>query len=142
MSDFAVRPMGRALSASGVILSRMRSHPAASTRAAFLPADRATAWNPGLIEVGGILVRSTICSTPTPRGGALDDTAQIQAAINTCPAGQVVQLAAGTFIVNSGNFLPINKGIIDRQGVLGASGQMAGWVCETTFVGGKPPSGC
>ena len=79
-----------------------------------LPADRATAWNPGMMGVGGIPVRSTVCFTLTPRGGALDDTAQIQAAINACPAGQVVQLAAGTFIINSGNFLLINKGITLR----------------------------
>jgi hypothetical protein len=81
---------------------------------AFLPADRATAWNPGMMGVGGIPVRSTQCSMLTPRGSALDDTAQIQAAINSCPAGQVVQLAAGTFTVNSGNFLLINKGITLR----------------------------
>jgi hypothetical protein len=46
--------------------------------------------------------------------GAPDDTAQIQAAITTCPAGQMVQLAAGTFIINSGNFQLINKGITLR----------------------------
>jgi hypothetical protein len=79
-----------------------------------LPADRATAWNPGMMGVGGIPVRSTVCSTLTPRGVALDDTARIQAAINACPAGQVVQLTAGTFIINSGNFLLINKGITLR----------------------------
>jgi hypothetical protein len=81
---------------------------------AFLPADRATVWNPGMMGVDGIPVRSTVCSTLTPRGQALDDTAQIQAAINACPTGQVVQLAAGTFIINSGNFLLINKGITLR----------------------------
>jgi Pectate lyase superfamily protein len=90
------------------------SPPGSIDPSAFLPADRATAWNPGLMGVGGIPVRSTICSTLTPRGGAQDDTAQIQRAINTCPAGQVVQLAAGTFIINSGNFLLINKGITLR----------------------------
>jgi hypothetical protein len=81
---------------------------------AFLPADRATVWNPGMMGVGGIPVRLTVCATLTPQGGALDDTAQIQAAINACPAGQVVQLAAGTFIINSGNFVLINKGITLR----------------------------
>src|SRR5262245_7333651 len=78
---------------------------------AILPVDRATAWNPGMMGVGGIPVRSTVCSALTPRGRALDDTAQSQDAINACPAGQVVQLTAGTFIINSGNFLLINKGI-------------------------------
>src|SRR5229473_1199623 len=80
----------------------------------FLPADRATVWNPGMMAVGGIPIRSTVCSTLTPRGGGQDDTARIQAAIRTCPAGQVVQLAAGTFIINSGNFVLINKGITLR----------------------------
>jgi hypothetical protein len=79
---------------------------------ATLPADRATVWNPGMMGVGGIPVRSTVCSTLTPRGRELDDTSQIQAAINLCPAGQVVQLTAGTFIIS--NFLLINKGITLR----------------------------
>jgi hypothetical protein len=90
------------------------SLPGSIDPSAFLAADRATAWNPGMMGVGGIPVRSTVCSTLTPRGGALDDTARIQGAINACPAGQVVQLAAGTFIINSGNFLLINKGITLR----------------------------
>jgi hypothetical protein len=80
----------------------------------FLPAERATTWNPGMRGVGGIPARSTICSTLSPRGGALDDTARIQAAINACPSGQVVQLTAGNFIINSGNFLLIDKGITLR----------------------------
>jgi hypothetical protein len=79
-----------------------------------LPADRATTWNPGMMGAGGIPVRSKVCSTLTPRGEGLDDTAQIQVAINKCPAGQVLQLAAGTFIINDGNYLLINKGITLR----------------------------
>jgi hypothetical protein len=79
-----------------------------------LPADRATVWKPGLMAAGGIPVRSTACATLTPRGGEQDDTAQIQGAINACPAGQVVQLAAGTFVINSGNFVFINKAITLR----------------------------
>lgn len=81
---------------------------------ALLPADRATTWNPGLMGVGGIPVRSTVCATLSPRGGTLDDATQIQAAINACPLGQVVQLTAGAFIINSGNFVLINKGITLR----------------------------
>jgi hypothetical protein len=90
------------------------SPPSSIDPSAFLAADRATSWNPGMMGAGGIPVRSTVCSTLTPRGEALDDTARIQSAINACPAGQVVQLAAGTFIINSGNFLLINKGITLR----------------------------
>jgi hypothetical protein len=81
---------------------------------AILSADRATTWNPGVRGAGGIPTRTTVCSTLNPRGETSDDTAQIQAAINACPAGQVVQLAAGTFLVNSGNYLLINKGITLR----------------------------
>ena len=43
-----------------------------------------------------------------------DATATIQGAIDACPAGQVVQLSAGTFTINGGNYLLINKGITLR----------------------------
>ena len=45
------------------------------------------------MAVGGIPVRLKSCAQLTPHGGGGDDTAQIQAAIKACPAGQVVQLA-------------------------------------------------
>jgi hypothetical protein len=63
----------------------------------FLPADRVTIWNPGVMC--GIPQRSTTCATLSPRGGGADDSARIQAAINACPIGQVVKLEAGTFII-------------------------------------------
>ena len=80
----------------------------------FLPADRATVWNPGMMGVGGIPKRTEICATVSPRGKGLDDAARIQDAIRMCPVGQVVQLSAGTFIINSGNYILINKGITLR----------------------------
>jgi hypothetical protein len=80
----------------------------------FLPADRATTWKPGMMAVGGIPARATICATVSPSSPAKDDTVRIQAAINVCPIGQVVQLTAGTFLINSGNYLVINKGITLR----------------------------
>jgi hypothetical protein len=67
-----------------------------------------------MMGVGGIPVRSTVCAALTPHGEGQDDAAQIQAAINRCPPRQVVQLAAGTFLINSGHFLLINKGITLR----------------------------
>jgi hypothetical protein len=76
-----------------------------------LPADRATAWNPGVTYGGGgIPSRTQICATVSP--GAGDSTNAIQSAIDGCPAGQVVQLAAGTFTCNS--YLLIDKGITLR----------------------------
>ena len=88
--------------------------PVGINSSALLSADRTTTWSPGLMGVGGIPVRSTICSTLSPDGGGLDDTARIQGAINACPVGQVVQLTAGTFLINGGHYLLINKGVTLR----------------------------
>jgi hypothetical protein len=83
-----------------------------------LPADRDASANwkmAGLLSVGGIPNRTTQCgATINPRGGGQDDTANIQAAINACPAGQVVQLAAGTFTIAEGSYILLNKRITVR----------------------------
>src|SRR5689334_22455094 len=53
-----------------------------------LPAARDASANwrkAGLLSVGGIPTRATVCATVSPRGGGLDDTANIQSAINACP---------------------------------------------------------
>ena len=68
----------------------------------------------GLQSVGGIPNRTTVCATVSPRGSGLDDTANIQKAINACPANQVVSLAAGTFTISEGNSLTITTGITLR----------------------------
>jgi hypothetical protein len=68
-----------------------------------IPASRMTDWTkPGLTARGGIPHRTTIYKTLSPLGGTQDDDPQIQAALNTCPAGQVVQLTAGVFRINGG----------------------------------------
>jgi hypothetical protein len=79
-----------------------------------LPADRRTVWNPGV--TGGIPNRSTICANINASSygyGTQDATGGIQAAINACPLGQVVQLSAGTFIINN-DILYLNRGITLR----------------------------
>lgn len=91
-----------------------RVNAAGTETSGFLPPDRATIWKPGMMAVGGIPARSTVCATLSPNSPASDDTVRIQAAINVCPIGQVVQLTAGTFLINSGNYLVINKGITLR----------------------------
>ena len=69
----------------------------------------------GLLSIGGIPNRTTQCgSTVRPKGSGQDDTSDIQAAINNCPAGDVVLLSAGTFTVGEGNFILLNKGITLR----------------------------
>ncbi len=79
-----------------------------------VPADRITAWNPGILaddQLGlplgadGLPQRTTVCATLAPG----DD---IQAAIDGCPEGQVVQLGAGTFSVAS--TVTLRKGVVLR----------------------------
>jgi len=66
-----------------------------------LPADRApgggATWNGKVGVPGGIPTRTTIFTTIPPGATA----ATIQSAINSCPAGQVVQLSAGTYDMGS-----------------------------------------
>src|SRR5215813_5570725 len=64
-----------------------------------VPSDRNFAWNPGMMSKGGVPGRDAICATLSPAGG--DDSAAIQARLDACPAGQVVMLNPGTFIVNN-----------------------------------------
>ena len=78
-----------------------------------IPADRRTAWNPGI--PGGIPSRTTICATVDAAAygdGSTDATAAIQSAIDGCPEGQVVLLPAGTYRLTSN--LEIKKGIVLR----------------------------
>jgi hypothetical protein len=79
-----------------------------------VPADRRTVWSPGILADGqlglplgadGIPQRTTVCATLSPG-------ASIQAAIDACPAGQVVQLNAGTFSVSS--TVTLTKGVVLR----------------------------
>jgi hypothetical protein len=66
-----------------------------------LPSDRTYDWNPGLNSVGGIPSASwTVYKTISPSGG--DDTATVQAALNSCPKNGVVQLNAGVFHISGG----------------------------------------
>src|SRR5262249_34895123 len=69
----------------------------------FLPPDRATTWEPGIpsdVPLGmplgddGLPQRTTVCATVNPGGN-------IQAAIDNCPANQVVLLGAGTFNITA-----------------------------------------
>ncbi len=80
-----------------------------------LPAGRRTIWNPGI--PGGIPVRTTVCATvnaSTYGNGTQNATDGIQAAIDACPVGQVVQLSAGDFLVNGPEPLTIDKGVVLR----------------------------
>ena len=77
-----------------------------------IPAERNFAWNPGLTSKGGIPERTVVCATLSPG-------ANIQAALDKCPAGQVVKLNAGMFIVD--NYLRIHSGITLRGAGAGST---------------------
>ena len=68
----------------------------------------------GMLSVGGIPNRTTVCATVGPLGSGQDDTTNIQNAVNACPLGQVVSLAAGTFTIAEGKYVLVNKGITLR----------------------------
>jgi polygalacturonase len=87
----------------GVALGEVHSQPV-------IPSDRNFSWNPGMMSKGGIPNRTTVCATLSPSGG--DDSAAIQAALDSCPSGQVVKLSAGTFTVDK--YLLIDSSITLR----------------------------
>src|SRR4051812_13009070 len=64
-----------------------------------IPADRRVTWTPGVnVGVpGGIPNRTTIYQTLSPDVS----TAKIQAALDSCPSGQVVFLNAGTYNITA-----------------------------------------
>jgi hypothetical protein len=103
---------------------------AAQVSTSIVPAPGRTTWSPGVTT--GIPARTTVCATvnaSTYGNGSTNATSGIQAAINACPAGQVVMLSAGTFMVN--NYVIISKSITLRG---------AGWQ-QTKLVktnGAKP----
>jgi len=83
--------------------------------AALIAQDRLTQWNPGLLSRGGIPQRTRICASLAASDfgdGGKNASQAIQAAIDACPDDEVVQLSAGTFLVN--DLLSIRKGITLR----------------------------
>jgi hypothetical protein len=98
----------------------------AAEPAGIIPADRRTTWNPGLDAVGGIPYRTSIYRTLSPRGGSADDTQAIQAALDTCPRGQVVKLSVGTFNINESGLHLMRTDCTLRGSGTGAFGSGAG----------------
>jgi hypothetical protein len=102
----------RRVAAVGLLLS-LPAAAAAQVNTAIVPAPGRTTWSPGVTT--GIPNRTTVCATvnaSTYGNGSSSATTGIQTAINNCPAGQVVMLSAGTFLVN--NYVIINKSITLR----------------------------
>lgn len=84
--------------------------------------DYITTWHPGILsddqlQAGlgsdGLPVRTTICASPKPG----DD---LNAAIKSCPAGQVIKLAAGTYSISK--TVVLDKGVVLRGAGSGKDG--------------------
>jgi len=115
-----------AINSSGAISSTptFLTITAATGASANLPPDRNVSPNwkkAGMLSVGGIPARTTVCATLAPRGNGLDDTAAINQAIGMCPVGEVVSLKAGTFTIAEGNTVVIDRGITLRGAGQGAT---------------------
>jgi hypothetical protein len=103
--------------------TRTATVPVDVTTLSFLSSDRRTIWNPGLMSLGGIPNRATVCATvlaSTYGNGSQDATGGIQSALDACPVGQVVQLSAGTFTINN-DILYLRKGITLRGAGAGST---------------------
>jgi hypothetical protein len=71
----------------------------AQSVSSFLPSTRTVDWTQVGIPGGIPDANWPICQTIPPSGGA-DDSATIQNAINSCPAGSVIVLTAGTYTLH------------------------------------------
>ncbi|MGC3996240.1 MAG: glycosyl hydrolase family 28-related protein [Anaeromyxobacter sp.] len=104
-------------------------HVTAGSSSEIIPADRRTTWNPGLMSQGGLPIRNTLCATLSPSGG--DDTAAINAAIQACPATQVVKLNAGTYRI-SGQGILLNRSNVVLRGAVDANGRPTARLVKVT----------
>jgi Pectate lyase superfamily protein len=94
--------------------------------AEIIPANRIAPWQGNVGVPGGIPARTTICKNivtdlgadPT---GAQDCAPIIQRAINSCPAGQVVYMPAGTFRLNSRVYLASRQNFTLRGAGVGVT---------------------
>jgi hypothetical protein len=100
-----------------------------SVPSGLLDPERTTTWNPGILSdtqlnqplgADGLPVRTTVCANVKPSDN-------LASAVSACAAGQVVQLAAGTYTISS--TLTLNKGIVLRGA--GSQGAASG---GTTIV--------
>jgi Pectate lyase superfamily protein len=81
-----------------------------SLTAQIIPSSRSVQWSPGLSFRGGIPNRTSLINVKNPpyraKGdGKSDDTAAIQAALNTARPKQVVYLPASTYLISNTLFM-------------------------------------
>ncbi len=136
----AATAVGCVLSFTSLLLGSAQAQPASSgssdPTSGVLPSynDAYANWkNAGLLSVGGIPSRTTVCATVNPLGGGQDDFTDIRNAINKCPPGEVVQLGAGAFSVHMADLpIQISTGIVLR-GTANCGGSSSPY-CQTSIT--------
>jgi hypothetical protein len=95
----------------------------------------------GMLSVGGIPNRTSVCATVSPVGGSADDSANINHAIAECPSGQVVLLVPGTFIIAEGKSVLVDNSITLRGSGPGTTIlTRIGGATFGTYIPGSNPS--
>lgn len=104
---------------------------AASTSGTIIPANRCINWSLDTVGVPGDIPHRTVIFTNLPAGST---PAAISAAINACPSNQVVQLAAGTYVISS-RINITRSGVTLRGAGSGAKGTVLLCGAEPFYVG-------
>jgi hypothetical protein len=108
-----------------------------------LPLPRSVTWRGNVGVTSDIPSRNTVFRSLRPSGG--NDTAAIQAALNSCPTGQVVFLSHGTFSITRP--ISVKSGVTLRGAgmgttiIKGAPGMTGGYlvgIYNTGFFEGAP----
>lgn len=126
---------GGALNSAALLAAALVALCPMSANAQIVPTDRSIDWSAAGVP-GGIVTRTTNCAS-IPAGAT---KATIQAALDSCPANQVVSLAAGTYSISGGLTIPSNvvlRGAGPKATILNASGSGSGFI---RFGGGVTPS--
>jgi hypothetical protein len=104
----AMPDAGTAMPDAGTAMPDAGATGSADTGAtSIIPAERMTSWVPGVTVgvQGGIPNRTSICATIDAAmygNGSTDVSSALGSAIDSCGAGQVVYIPAGTYSMNSG----------------------------------------
>lgn len=102
--------MRRFFATLGLVLG-LTSQVMAQSWAPILSASRATDWSTA--GAGPTVTRTTVCASLSPGATAAD----INNAIQACPSGQVVSLAAGTYTIGSPGITFAGKSNVTLRGV-------------------------
>lgn len=113
------RRLGRVFyAAAGLLILAITGNFCAHAQPDPVPWGRGMHWNPNVVGVqGGIPARTVFTNMNNlDARGQTDVSAAINNAINLCPSNQVVQIPAGTFLLNKSVIIPPTKHNVTLRG--------------------------